>query len=117
MATINLTRGGFLRKVYDYERYPSEWKFQGTRPALIDFYASWCGPCKALAPVLEELGKEYAGKVDIYKVNVDDERELAALFKVRSIPTLAFVPMEGTPDISVGSMSKAEIAKRLDALL
>lgn len=117
MATINLTKGGFLRKVYDYETNPNEWKFLGTRPALIDFYASWCGPCKALAPVLDELSMEYAGRVDIYKVNVDDEEELAALFKVRSIPTLLFVPMNGNPQVSMGAMSKAELAKRLDELI
>ena len=117
MATMNLTRGGFLRKVYDYETNPSEWKFIGPRPALIDFYASWCGPCKALAPVIEELGKEYDGKVDVYKVNVDDERELAKLFNVRSIPTLLFIPMEGNPQMSVGAMSKAELSKRLDELV
>lgn len=117
MATINLTKGGFLRKVYDYETNPNEWKFLGARPALIDFYASWCGPCKALAPVLDELSMEYAGRVDIYKVNVDDEEELAALFKVRSIPTLLFVPMNGNPQVSMGAMSKAELAKRLDELI
>lgn len=117
MATINLTKGGFLRKVYDYETNPNEWKFLGARPALIDFYASWCGPCKALAPVLDELSKEYDGRVDIYKVNVDDEEELAALFKVRSIPTLLFVPMNGNPQVSMGAMSKAELAKRLDELV
>lgn len=117
MATINLTKGGFLRKVYDYETNPNEWKFLGARPALIDFYASWCGPCKALAPVLDELSMEYAGRVDIYKVNVDDEEELAALFKVRSIPTLLFVPMNGNPQVSMGAMSKAELTKRLDELI
>ena len=117
MATINLTKGGFLRKVYDYETNPNEWKCLGARPALIDFYASWCGPCKALAPVLDELSKEYAGRVDIYKVNVDDEEELATLFKVRSIPTLLFVPMNGNPQVSMGAMSKAELAKRLDELI
>ena len=117
MATINLTKGGFLRKVYDYETNPNEWKFLGARPALIDFYASWCGPCKALAPVLDELSKEYAGRVDIYKVHVADEAELAALFKVRSIPTLLFVPMNGNPQVSMGAMSKAELAKRLDELI
>jgi thioredoxin len=117
MATINLTKGGFLRKVYDYETSPNEWKFLGERPALIDFYASWCGPCKALAPVLDELSKEYAGRVDIYKVNVDDEEELATLFKVRSIPTLLFVPMNGNPQVSMGAMSKAELTKRLDELI
>lgn len=102
--------------MYDYENNPTEWKFLGERPALIDFYATWCGPCKALAPVIEELSIRYAGEVDIYKVDVDDERELAALFKVRSIPTLIFIPKEGEPEIVAGSMSKAELVTRLDAL-
>ena len=114
---MNLTKGGFLRKVYDYERHPSEWKFQGPRPAVIDFYASWCGPCKAFSPVIEEIGREYDGRVDVYKVNVDDERELATLFKVRSIPTLLFIPMTGNPQLSTGAMSKAELSRRLDELL
>ena len=73
MAIVNLTKGGFLRKVANYEANPTEWKFLGDKPALIDFYASWCGPCKALSPVLDELAKEFDGKVDIYKVNVDNE--------------------------------------------
>ena len=74
MAIVNLTKGGFLRKVANYEANPTEWKFLGDKPALIDFYASWCGPCKALSPVLDELAKEFDGKVDIYKVNVDNEK-------------------------------------------
>ena len=81
MTTIHLTKGGFLRKVANYLVHPGEWKFLGERPALIDFYAPWCGPCKSLSPVLDELAKEYAGRVDIYKVNVDDEPELASLFR------------------------------------
>lgn len=102
--------------VHDYVKSPDQWVFLGQRPALIDFYATWCGPCKSLAPVLDELSIEYAGEVDVYKVNVDDERELAALFQVRSIPTLVFVPMAGQPEVVVGAMTRGELCKRLDKL-
>jgi thioredoxin len=114
MTTINLTKGGFLRKVANYLAHPHEWKFLGERPALIDFYAPWCGPCKALSPVLDELAKEYAGKIDIYKVNVDNEQELASLFRVRSVPTLVFAPMKGDPHVSMGAPTKAQLRKALD---
>ena len=117
MKTINLTKGGFLRKVANYLTHPDEWRFLGERPALIDFYAPWCGPCKALSPVLDELAKEYAGKVDIYKVNVDDEPELASLFRVRSVPTLVFTPMEGHPHIASGALSKGQLKKALDVFI
>ncbi len=115
MTTINLTKGGFLRKVANYLANPHEWKFIGERPALIDFYAPWCGPCKSLSPVLDELAKEYAGKLDIYKVNVDDERELASLFRIRSVPTLVFAPLKGDPHITSGAPSKAQLKKALDS--
>lgn len=114
MTTINLTKGGFLRKVANYLANPHEWKFLGERPALIDFYAPWCGPCKSLSPMLDELAKEYAGKLDIYKVNVDDEQELASLFRVRSVPTLVFAPLKGNPHIMSGAPSKAQLKKALD---
>lgn len=117
MATINLTKGGFLKRIADYENNPRLWKFLGDKPALIDFYASWCGPCKALSPVLEELAGEYAGKVDIYKVNVDEEEELASLFRIRSVPTLMLVPMEGNPQMATGAPTKAQLRKMLDTLI
>lgn len=117
MTTINLTKGGFLRKVANYMANPHEWKFLGERPALIDFYAPWCGPCKSLSPVLDELAKEYAGKIDIYKVNVDDEQELASLFRIRSVPTLVFAPMKGEPHITSGAPTKAQLKKALDTFL
>lgn len=115
--TIELTRAEFLKKVADYENNPNEWKYLGDKPAVIDFYADWCGPCRMVAPVLEELAAEYEGKVVIYKVNVDREQELAALFGIRSIPTFLFIPMEGNPQMSSGAMGKADFKKRIDSLL
>ena len=109
MATIHLTKGSFLRRVADYENNPQEWKFLGDKPAVIDFYASWCGPCKALAPKLEEIAQEYIGKVDIYKVDVDAEEELASFFKIRTIPTLLFIPKNGTPQMTSGVLSKVQL--------
>lgn len=117
MATINLTKGDFLRKIADYENNPNEWKFLGQRPAVIDFYASWCGPCRVLLPILGELSDEYAGKVDIYKVNIDQEEELATLFNIQSVPTMYFIPMQGLPIKAVGVKPKEELKQRLDNLL
>lgn len=106
MKTMSLNKADFLNKVANYETSPSEWKFLGERPAIIDFYATWCGPCKMLSPVLEELAAEYAGKIDIYKINVEEEEELAGAFGVRSVPTLLFVPMEGAPQMAQGALPK-----------
>ena len=103
---MSLNKADFLNKVANYETSPSEWKFLGERPAIIDFYATWCGPCKMLSPVLEELAAEYAGKIDIYKINVEEEEELAGVFGVRSVPTLLFVPMEGAPQMAQGALPK-----------
>jgi thioredoxin len=117
MSAINLTKGGFERRVADLKQIENNWNFLGDKPALIDFYAAWCGPCKALAPILEELSEEYAGKVDIYKVNVDSEEELANAFGIRSIPTLYFIPMNGQPQRTMGAMPKEQLKKMLDNLL
>ncbi len=106
MKTMSLNKADFLNKVANYETSPSEWKFLGERPAIIDFYATWCGPCQMLSPVLEELAAEYAGKIDIYKINVEEEEELAGVFGVRSVPTLLFVPMEGAPQMAQGALPK-----------
>lgn len=116
-ATIELTQDGFLTKVADYKNSPAEWKYLGDKPAIVDFYATWCGPCKMVAPILEELAGEYAGKVDIYKVDVDKERELASAFGIRSIPTFLFIPLEGEPQMVSGAMGKEDFRKRIDQLL
>lgn len=117
MATIYLTKEDFLQKVADYEKSPGIWKFLGDKPALIDFYAPWCGPCKMLSPILDELSQEYNGKVDIYKVNVDDEEELSRVFGIRSVPTLIFVPMEGEPQRAAGALPKQQLVKIFDEIL
>ncbi|MBO5814822.1 MAG: thioredoxin [Bacteroidales bacterium] len=115
MAIIHLNMAGFLRRIADIEN--KEWKFLGDKPALIDFYAPWCGPCKMLSPVLDELSDEYEGKVDIYKVNVDDEEELSAAFGIRSVPTLIFVPMNGAPQMSAGALQKPQLKEAIERIL
>lgn len=106
---VHITKADFLKKVYDFEKNPDEWKYLGSQPAIVDFYADWCGPCRQLSPVLDELAKEYSGKLTIYKVNVDNERGLATFFGIRSIPTLLFIPMKGKPQRSLGASSKTEL--------
>lgn len=106
---VHITKADFLKKVYDFEKDPDEWKYLGSQPAIVDFYADWCGPCRQLSPVLDELAKEYSGKLTIYKVNVDNERGLATFFGIRSIPTLLFIPMKGKPQRSLGALSKTEL--------
>lgn len=117
MKTIHLTKADFLKKVADYETNPQEWKYLGDKPALIDFYATWCGPCKALAPVLEELAAEYGDQIYIYKVDTGEEQELAAVFGIRSIPSLLFIPREGKPQMAVGAMPKAALKEHIDRIL
>jgi thioredoxin len=117
MKTIHLTKTDFLTKVANYETTPNEWKYLGDKPALIDFYADWCGPCKAIAPVLEELAAEYGDSIYIYKINTEEEQELAALFGIRSIPSLLFVPMDGQPQMAQGAIPKHELKKAIDQVL
>jgi thioredoxin len=101
----HLTIDTFKAKVFDFEKN-TEWKFEGTKPAVIDFYADWCGPCKMVAPILEELSKEYEGKIDIYKVDTESEQELAGLFGIRSIPSILFVPLADKPQMAAGALPK-----------
>jgi thioredoxin len=110
---VHITKEDFVKLVMDYKTNPETWKFAGNKPCLVDFYADWCGPCKISSPILEELSKEYAGKINIYKVNIDQERELASLFNVQSIPTFLFCPMEGNPTISSGIANSADATKQM----
>ncbi len=102
----------FKAKVFDYEAN-KEWNFQGDKPCIIDFYADWCQPCKMVAPILDDLQKEYEGKVDIYKINTEQEQELAAVFGIKSIPSILFVPKEGQPQMAQGALPKESFKKAI----
>ncbi len=117
MATVNLTKGQFMKRIADYEKNPGEFKFLGDKPALIDFYAGWCAPCKMFAPVFEEVSAEYTGRVDFYKVDVEQEEKLASLFSVRSIPTLVFIPLNGPIRITQGAVGKPQLREEIEGLL
>jgi thioredoxin 1 len=103
----------FLEQIMDYEKNPEQWVYKGEKPGLVDFYADWCRPCKITSPIMDELAKEYAGKINIYKVDVDKEQELAAIFGVRSIPTFLYMPMEGMPSLSSGIAQTPEQTKEM----
>jgi len=105
MAVEHLTKETFKEKIFDYEK-SKEWEYKGENPAIIDFYADWCGPCKMVAPIIEELAEEYCCKVDIYKVNTEEEQELAAIFGIRSIPSILFVPKNDKPQMAMGALPK-----------
>ncbi|WKC57648.1 thioredoxin [Borrelia sp. P9F1] len=102
---VSLTKQEFVDKVFDYESN-KEWTFKGKRPAVIDFYADWCGPCKMLSPVYDELSREYGDRIDFYKVDTDKEQEVSMSLGVQSLPTIMFVPVEGEPKVSVGYLQK-----------
>jgi thioredoxin 1 len=111
--TKQLTNEEFKNLVFDYT-IEKEWKYKGTLPAIIDFYADWCGPCKMVAPVLEELAKEYDDKVIIYKVDTEVEQELSAVFGIRSIPSFLFIPTEGQPMMQAGALPKNAFKQVID---
>lgn len=115
--TIHLTKAEFLKKVANYEVNPNEWKYLGDKPAIVDFYASWCGPCKKISPILEELAAEYNGQIYIYKIDTEKEPELAAAFGIRSIPTLLFIPQNGQPQMAQGALSKSEFKRAIEEVL
>ena len=112
----HLTKQTFLEKVFDYENN-REWKFAGELPAIIDFYADWCGPCKMVSPILEGLSKEYDGKVNFYKIDTEAEQELAAVFGIRSIPSILFVPKEGKPQMSLGALPRESFVQAIASVL
>ncbi|HEC42118.1 MAG TPA: thiol reductase thioredoxin [Bacteroides sp.] len=108
-----LTKEDFLAKVMDYEKNKEEWIFEGDKPCLIDFYADWCAPCRTTSPILEELAKEYDGKINVYKIDTEAEKELAMLFGIKSIPSFLFVPMEGKPTMSSGIARTKEETRQM----
>ena len=112
----HLTKETFLEKVFNYEQN-KEWKYEGELPCLIDFYADWCQPCKMVAPVLEELAEEYKGKINIYKIDTEAERELAGAFGIRSIPSLLFCPKDGQPQMAQGALPKETFKEVIDDVL
>lgn len=114
--TEHLTKETFQSKVFDYEKN-KEWKFEGTKPCIIDFYADWCGPCKMVAPILEELSTEFVGKMDVYKVNTEEEQELAGAFGIRNIPSFLFVPLNGQPQMAMGALPKETFVKAFKDVL
>ena len=109
----NLNKESFLSKVFNYEKN-KEWKYEGELPAVIDFWAPWCGPCKMVGPIIEELSEEYNGKVTFYKINTDEEQELGSAFGIRSIPSLLFIPKEGQPKMAVGALPKEALKEAIE---
>jgi thioredoxin 1 len=112
----HLTKETFLSKVFDFEKN-KEWKFEGNLPCLIDFYADWCQPCKIVAPILEELAEEYKGKINIYKIDTEDQQELSAAFGIRSIPSLLFCPLDDQPQMAQGALPKENLRQVIEEVL
>lgn len=111
---VKISHQEFVELVYNYEANPTEWVFEGDLPAIVDFYADWCAPCRIVAPILDELAKEYEGRIRIYKVDTDKEKELARVFNIRSIPTMLFIPASGQPQISQGALPKETLKQVID---
>lgn len=114
---IALDKAAFLSKVFNYEKNSDKWVYEGNKPCIIDFYADWCGPCKKVAPILKELAGTYKNDIVIYKVNVDQEKELAGAFGIQSIPSILFVPMNGQPQMAQGALPKEELVNQIDHFL
>lgn len=114
---VVLDKATFLKDVYNYEKDPTTWVYEGKKPCIIDFYADWCGPCRQVAPIMKEMAGKYKDQIIVYKVNVDQETELAQTFGIRSIPTILFVPMTGKPQLVQGAMPKGEVIKQVESYL
>lgn len=116
-SVIQMNKQMFLDKVFDYTTGATEWKYQGEKPAVIDFYATWCGPCRMVAPILKDLAKEYGDSIVIYKVDTDKEKELSMAMGIQSLPTIAFIPKTGQPQVIVGAADKATFRRAIDEVL
>lgn len=114
---IYLGKKTFLSKVFNYEVNTENWIYEGDKPAIVDFYATWCGPCKSVSPILEELAKEYAGQLYIYKIDIDKEQELAAVFGIQSVPTFLFIPLKDIPKMASGALPKESFKKIIKDLI
>jgi len=112
-GTVKLNKAKFIAEVWDYENSPKEWKYKGSKPAIIDFYADWCGPCKTAGPILEELSKDYAGKITIYKIDTQVEQELASVFGISGIPAFLYIPLDGKPSMTSGIARTKEDTKKM----
>lgn len=114
---VVLNKAGFLKNVYNYETNQSEWVYEGDKPCIVDFYADWCGPCRQVSPILKQLAMEYKDQIVVYKVNVDDEKELAMAFGIQSVPTFLFVPAEGEPQLALGAFPKETFEEHIKTFL
>lgn len=112
----HLNLESFKTKIFNYEN-ATEWNYEGELPAIVDFYADWCGPCKQVAPIMIELSEEYKDKLIVYKVNTDEQQQLAGMFGIRSIPSILFIPLEGKPTMITGAYPKAEMVKIINEVL
>src|SRR5690554_632768 len=114
---IDMNKEMFLTKVFDYESNPDEWKYKGDKPAIVDFHADWCGPCRITSPILADLAAEYGDEIYVYKINVDKERELAHLFGARTIPMFLFIPMDELPQVGMGALPKRSFREVIETFL
>ena len=115
-GVIMLDKSAFIEKIFDYENN-KDWDYKGNKPAIVDFYADWCGPCRKLSPLLEEIQNEYNGKLQVYKVDTDKSRQLSAAFGIRSLPTIVFIPMDGEPRAVLGYVPKEQLTKMVSEIL
>ena len=116
MSVVHLTKADFLTKVHNYE-VSDTWKYLGDKPAILDFYAPWCGPCKMLSPILDQIAEEYDGQIYVYKVNVDEEEELSSIFDIQTVPSVFFIPVNGNPQVARGALPKNTIKEAIQEVL